>query len=76
MTIDYCTTLECLKRDGDPAVSGSGVTHPSSLYFTSGVPMEQIGRERSQLSPWLAVFLPFPSFLFMASAKLITSPRH
>lgn len=78
MTITIITMLECLKRDGDTAVSGSALTRPFPLYFTSGVPTEQIvpGWERSQLSLWLVVFLLFPRFLFMASVKLITSPLH
>ena len=78
MGITIITTLECLKRDGDTAVSGSALARPFSLYFTSGVRTEQIvaGWERGQLSPWLLVFSPFPRFLFMAPVKLVTSPLH
>lgn len=50
------TTLHSLKGHGDTAVVSPALTHSFSLYFISGIPVEQNSCRMGVQSAWLAVF--------------------
>lgn len=65
------TTLQSLKGHGGTAVVSPALTHSFSLYFISGIPVEQ-KKMQDGSAVGLACVLLFPGFLSMASVHLCT----